>query len=66
MGDAEAFGSGQFGGADIKIAEDLNGVAVEDFALEAAGDVEGESALPGSGGPGDGDQTRIEQIVWKR
>jgi tetratricopeptide (TPR) repeat protein len=48
-----AVGGGEFGGADVEAGEDLKGVGVEDFAVEAAGEGDGEIALAGAGGAGD-------------
>ena len=50
VGGGLAVGGGEFGGADVEAAEDLEGVGVEDFAVEAAGEGEGEIAFAGAGG----------------
>ena len=38
MGNSAALGQGQLGGADIEMAIHLQGVAVDDFAIELFGD----------------------------
>ena len=56
MGGREAVGEGEFGGADIEAAEELEGVAVNDLAVEVAREGEGEGAFAGTGGPDDGEE----------
>ena len=56
MGRGEAFGEGEFGGADVEAAEELKGVAIDDFAVEVAGEGDGEGAFAGTGGPDDGEE----------
>jgi len=38
MGNAASLGHGQFGGADVKVAIHLQGVAVDDLSIEFFGD----------------------------
>ena len=45
-----AFFRRQLGGADIEVAEDLQGIAVDDFTVEFFSDCEGQIAFSGAGG----------------
>ncbi len=56
MGKRGAVGEGEFGGTDIEAAVDLKGVAVDDFAIEVAGQGDGEGAFAGTGGSDDGEE----------
>ena len=56
MGNSAAFGQRQFGRADIEVAIHLQGVAVDNFAVELFRDQKCEIALSGSGGTGDCNQ----------
>lgn len=49
-----AFGRGELGGADVETAEHLQRVGVDDLAIEAAGEGEGQIAFAGAGGANDG------------
>ncbi len=52
----EAFGGRSLGRTDVEATIDLEGVAVDDFAVELPGEEEGEGAFPGGGGAEDGDK----------
>jgi tetratricopeptide (TPR) repeat protein len=48
-----AFGGGELGGANVEPTEDLEGVGVDDFSVETAGEGEGQIAFAGAGGADD-------------
>ena len=54
--DAGAVGGGGFGGADVEAAIDGDGVAGEDFGVEAFGEVEGEGGFSAGGGADDDEE----------
>ena len=58
MGDLAAFGWGGFGGADLHLAVDGDGVAADDLSGEAFGEIEGERGLAAGGGAEQYDQQR--------
>ena len=65
MWNARAFADGQFGGADIQAAVELQRVAVHHFAAEFEGQLDRKVALAGAGGA---DQTNQRKRVlnWRR
>ena len=48
---AAALGLGRLGGADVHAAVDRHRVGVDDLAVEALGEVEGEAVLPAAVAP---------------
>ncbi len=56
----------QLGGADIEMAVDLQGVAVDDFAMEILGNLKGQVALSGPGRAGDCNQWHIGHVCVYR
>jgi hypothetical protein len=56
-------GYGCFRGADVKPPVELKGVAVNDFASKALGQMEGQSALTGAGGTDDGKKGRHRYTI---
>jgi tetratricopeptide (TPR) repeat protein len=65
MGDAGAFGGGQFGGADVQPAVELERIAVDDFAAEGRGEAESEGGFAGGGGPEYGNQRPHKRLGHK-
>ena len=59
VGNAAAFLERELGGADVEVAEDLEGVAVDDLAVEFLSNRKGQIALSGTGGPDDRNQWAI-------
>ncbi len=59
VGNGAAIGEGEFGGADVEAGVELDGVEVDDFAVETFGEGESEGGLPSPGGPGDGDEGKV-------
>jgi hypothetical protein len=53
MGDEAEFGGGGFGGDEVEALVELEGVGVDDFAIELEGEVEGRSGFAGGGGADD-------------
>ena len=49
MGDAAEFGGGGFGGDEVEALVELEGVGVDDFAIELKGEVEGRRGFSGGG-----------------
>jgi len=50
---------GDLRGADVEVAIDLGRIADEDFAVEAAGEFDGERGFAGGGGAEDDDEARV-------
>jgi hypothetical protein len=63
MRNTTALREGQFGSADIEVAIDLQGVAVDDFSVEPFGKQKCQIALSGPGGTGDCNQRSLAR-VW--
>src|ERR1019366_1316964 len=63
MRNTAALADGQFGSADIEVAIDLQGVAVDDFSVELFGNQERQMALSGPGGTGNRNQGSLA-CVW--
>lgn len=57
MGNAGAFGDGEFGGADVHAPVELHGVNVDDFAVTGVGEANAEGRFSGGGGPNNGNRT---------
>src|SRR6266567_2408232 len=63
MWNTTAFPFRQFGGADIEMAVDLQGITTDDFAMETLRNLKGQIALSGPGRAGDCNQRQIGH-VW--
>lgn len=62
VGNLGALGEGGFGGAEVHAEVDGYGVATDDFALEFAGEGEGEGGFAAAGGPEDQDGQWVVRI----
>jgi len=52
----------QFGGADVEMAVDLQGVTIDDFAMEILSNLKGQFALSGPGWSSDCNQWHIGRV----
>ena len=55
VGRGALLGGGGFGGADVHTGIDLAAVGVDDFAVKALGEGDGQGGFAGGGGADDGD-----------
>jgi len=58
VGNQRPFFRGGFGGADLHIAIDLHGIAIDDLGTKAVGNFEGQLGLSHRSGPGQQDDRR--------
>ena len=59
---AFAFREWDFGGCKLDVLVNLNGIAVDDLAVEFECDLDTERALAGGRGPDDGDDWRFPYV----
>ncbi len=65
MRNSAAFGLWQLGGADVKIAEDLHRVAVDDLAIQFPGKLKGQLALAATGRTGDSQNILPQRVLFR-
>jgi hypothetical protein len=65
MRDSSLFSHGSFGGANIEIAINLDGVAIDDFSVELTRQVNGQAGFSGSRGAENDNERPIIQMEKK-
>jgi len=64
VGDESAFGGAGFGGQDVESAVELEGVGIDDFTADVAGQCEGGRAFAGGGGADDKEGAGGDGLEW--